>query len=184
MKEFEQLQDLAQWITAIGVDLSQWETGDSKTIENLWTEYVSGEIVFQNDPPQRVVRVVQIIIGRDGQILVETAQEFADGQRRFRNRPPSEKIKPGESIHEAVLRCLQEELGLNPDQISIAETSYEQKETILESPSYPGLMTHYILHRIDAQAVGLPVEEFWRENATAVQGDPVRRHLWAWVARE
>jgi hypothetical protein len=131
----------------------------------------------------RIVDVVQIIIKRDGLLLVEMEQEFVNGQRRSRDLPPSEKIKPGESCVEAAYRCLCEELGLSRDQISIDESGYERRERVADSLSYPGLYSRYTIHDVHADVRGLPDGDFWRENVAAKDGDPVKRHLWAWRKR-
>ena len=184
MQEFKQLTDLVNWLTTNDVALAFWGTENSKTVENLWDEYVGGEVSFQDDPPLRIVEVVQLIIGRDDKILVEEEQEFSNGQRRFRNRPPSEKIKHGETIEAAALRCLQEELGLTSAQIDFDNAEPRKTEKILESPSYPGLMTRYTLHTFEIQAASLPNQAFWRQNSAAGPGDPVKRHLWDWEKRK
>ena len=183
MDDFSKLQDLVHWLNVNGVDVSQWGTSIFKTPDNLWDEYVRGEVSFQTDPPLRIVRVAQIIINRNNQILLEVEQEFKNGRRRFRSQPPSEKIKPDEDLHDAAIRCLHEELGLDPGQISFVESSYEKRETILESPSYPGLLTRYTIHAVEARVTGLPAQEFWRQNKAVIEGDPVIRHLWNWVTR-
>ncbi len=115
MAEISDFQDLAHWLEIIGIDSSLWETSSSKTLDNLWDEYVRGEVSFQTDPPLRIVHVVQLIISRDNKILVEVAQEFSNGKRRSRDQPPSEKIKSGEDLYDAALRCLDEELGVKAD---------------------------------------------------------------------
>ncbi len=181
MKNFEDYQELVQWLADKKIQYKKWGQGESKTIDNLWQEYVHGESSFYDNPPGRVVEIVQIIILRDQKILLEVEQEFVDGRRRSRNRPPSDKIKPGEDIHKAALRCLYEELGLNPGQITIDNDSYKEKQKTIDSPSYPGLICHFTVHRVKAAVQGLPAEPFWRENMAAGDGDPVQRHLWQWI---
>jgi len=181
--ELNKLQDMVLWLESIGIDVSQWGTSTSKSLENLWDEYLRGEIYFVADPPLRIVQVVQIIVGRNDMILLEMEQEFSNSKRRSRNQPPSEKIKPGEDLYDAALRCLNEELGLEPVQIDIDKFSYTAKEEIIESPSYPGLLTRYTIHTLEVQVTGLPEQEFWRENVAAGEGDPVKRHLWGWAER-
>ena len=182
-KEFDSVEELADWLKAIGVDTAVWNKGAAKSVANLWDEYMRGDLLFQASPPLRIVEVVQIIIRRNELILLEAEQEFLNGQRRSRDLPPSEKIKPGESSIDAAYRCLCEELGLSHDQINFEESGYEKRERIIDSPSYPGLFTRYTIHSVQAYATGLPNGDFWRANVAVKDGDPIKRHLWAWRKR-
>lgn len=181
MEAFKELDDLACWLSAAGVDLSLWRSGTSKTLANLWEEYQRGEVLFRNNPPVRMVEVVNVRVTRDDLLLIEIEQEFINGERRARNQPPSEKMKPGEDVWLAARRCLHEELGVSVEQIEWIDAAFRKEEEQIESPSYPGLMTHYTSYTVEAHVRGLPQERFWRENLAAVEGDPVKRHLWTWV---
>ncbi len=180
MKNFENVADMQNWLNANGIDTSLWGEGNAKSIDHLWDEWVSGEIVFQERPLLRQVNVVQVLIRRGKQLLLEAEQELGDGQRRFRNQPPSEKMKPGESYTDAAKRCLQEEIGIRTENIIFLTETYEQIQRESDSLSYPGLRTRYTFHIIEMQVNGLPEEEFWRDNQAFGSGDPIRRHLWIW----
>ena len=183
VKKFERVEELVDWLTTSGVDTTAWDKGTSKSVANLWDEYVQGELIFQISPPLRIVEVVQILIRRSGLFLLEMEQEFVNGRRRSRELPPSEKIKPGENCVEAAYRCLHEELGLNRNQISIIEPGTSKRDREVDSLSYPGLYTRYTIHDVHAEVRGLPDGDFWRENVATKDGDPIRRHLWAWRKR-
>ncbi len=174
--------DLKRWLTAKGIDLSQWGQGPSKSVENLWDELVNGEMYLQDEPALRVVPVVQIIIRRGDYILIETIQEFADKRQRFRDHPPSEKMQPGESYLEAAKRCLREELGVTDQDIEILANTHQTKTQQRESPSYPGLRTQYLIHIVEANVAGLPETNFWTHEAEHNRTDVVKRHYWAWEA--
>ncbi len=180
MKQFQNAQELQQWLHAVNIDTSFWGGGSAKTIENLWDELVSGEIAIQENPPLRLVNVVQILIRKGKQLLLEAEQELGNGQRRFRNQPPSEKMKPGENYTTAALRCLKEELGIAAQHVTFLSGSHQQATRESDSLSYPGLKTRYTFHIIQAQVEGLPEDDFWRENRAYGDGDPVRRHRWRW----
>jgi ADP-ribose pyrophosphatase YjhB (NUDIX family) len=177
---FNSALNLELWLRSRGIDIASWGTTGAKTAANLWHEYERGEITFRDDPPIRVVRVVQIILRRDKYVLFEITQEFSDGRVRQRYQPPSEKIIAGESQFAAAERCLREELGLDPRQIQLLGSTAESQGNLAESPSYPGLSTHYTVYSIEATVEGLPETDFWRENEAADEGDPVKRHLWGW----
>lgn len=174
------VQALHDWLAAQGIDVSKWGRDKTKSVTHLWHELRHGEAHLQADPPLRRVDVAQIIIRRQDRVLVEMIQEFGDGQRRFRNQPPSEKMQGGETYLDAAHRCLQEELGVSPHTAVFHESTYQQKSFATDSYSYPGLSTRYTLHRMEAAVPTLPSHDFWRENVSEHQGDPVRRHFWSW----
>ncbi|WP_420641478.1 NUDIX hydrolase [Candidatus Leptofilum sp.] len=184
VNKFPSIHALEAWLQKHGIRYDAWGKDSNKSLRNLWQELEAGEVQLKESPPLRVVEVVQIIIGHNNQILVEAEQEFVNGQRRFRNQPPSEKVKPGESIQDAAHRCLEEELGLDPEAIRLDLTSHRQHQTNTTSISYPGLPSQYNFHLLEAAVSGLPEGEFWRENKTEGTVDPVRRHRWAWRPKE
>ncbi len=186
MKQFNDLDDLQLWFEEVGIDVANWGRGESKHIEDLWEEISSGETVLQDDPPLRILNVVQVIIRKNDTILMEIEQEFDTGRRRSRNRPPSEKMKPDEGYIVAALRCINEELGLDSQKVVLDIETYKQELQILDSPSFPGLQTKFNIHSIEAVVEGLPEEDFWRENVAfhSEGSDPVKRHHWGWVREE
>ena len=179
---FADVAALAAWLTNAGIPLERWGKGEAKTVADLWHEVSAGETTLHDDPPRREVRVTQVFIRRDGRVLMEIEQEMADGRRRIRDWPPSEKFKRGEDARLAARRCLAEELGLavSPDALCEEGELYTRE---VDSPSYPGLLTLYRVHTIvlsaaDLPTSGLPPDDFWRDNSAA--NDPIRRHLWGW----
>lgn len=176
-REFQKPAELGAWLAGAGIDTATWGEGEAKALDDLWGEYLKGESSFDDEPPSRVIKVVQLVIRRGDAILTEIDQLFADGRRRTRMRPPSEKLARGEEPRAAVLRCLSEELGLRAADVVI-EREREPYEVISDSPSYPGLPTRYFFHTFEVAAENLPDEDFYRDNSAA--GDPVRRHQWGW----
>ena len=180
MNSFHSEKQLEDWLDKANIDTSLWGEGNAKTVGHLWVELLEGEAHLQANPPLRLVDVVQIIIRRGKQILLEMEQELENGQVRFRNQPPSEKIKAGENFTDAALRCLYEELGVVETAVTFHHDSYAKVESETDSLSYPGLKTRYTFHMIEAKVAGLPDEDFWRDNAAFDAGDPVKRHHWTW----
>ena len=180
MKEIDSVDSLRKWLAVRNIDTSEWGTEGAKSVTHLWRELQEGDLVLRDNPPLRVVHVVQIIIRRQNKFLIEATQEFGDGSHRHRNQPPSEKVKAGESYTKAALRCLQEELGINASDVTFDQSSHKEVQAQADSLSYPGLATEYTFHLIEAAVAGLPDTDFWRDNAAYGEGDPVKRHLWRW----
>lgn len=180
MNQFVNIDALKAWLGKHGIHYDGWGQNSSKSLDNLWQELEAGEVRLEDNPPLRVVDVVQIIIRQGEQILVEAEQEFFNGQRRFRNQPPSEKIKPRETVFEAARRCLQEELGIPAKDIVLNLATHREHQTNTNSISYPGLPSQYNFHLLEAAVLGLPENDFWHENEAGGIVDPVKRHRWAW----
>lgn len=112
-------------------------------------------------------------------------------------------MKPGETVEEAVLRAVKEELGsafppgnFPSDGVRIVPGSYERRVEERVSVSYPGLPACYVLHSVEAWVEGLPDVEFCTEEEEEYGGCGdarlaekekalfVRRHFWKWVDDE
>ncbi|MCA9866339.1 MAG: NUDIX domain-containing protein [Anaerolineae bacterium] len=176
-RAFQTPAELAAWLAESGIDMAGWGAGPLKGLADLWAEYTSGETTFQDQPPTRLIEVAKTIIRHGDAVLIEIEQEFADGRRRARLVPPSEKLKAGETPRNAALRCLCEELGLGEANLKVNEEP-EVTEGVADSPSYPGLRTRYRFFTFEASTDALPNEDFYRDNAAP--GDPIRRHRWGW----
>ncbi len=177
---FADLPALVAWLAEAGVPLAAWGRGGAKTPADLWAELVAGETTLSDDPPRRAVVVVQVFIRRGGRQLMELEQEMADGRRRARGWPPSEKLKGGEAVLGAARRCLLEELELVVPEAALYESA-QPYDRAVDSPSYPGLATVYHVHSVAVAAddlPGLPDADFWLDNTAPA--DPVRRHCWGW----
>lgn len=180
IREFASAGDLRRWLARQGIDLAVWGRDDHKSVRHLWEEIARGETQIQADPPLRLVDVVQVVVRRGRQALVEREQELADGRRRKRNRPPSEKMRPGENYLEAALRCLREELGVRRADVDLLHDTYRREQTEGPSQSYPGLRTRYTFHMVEARVKGLPDDDFTTPERAGGKGDPVEAHHWTW----
>eukprot|EP00271_Cylindrocystis_brebissonii_P017618 TRINITY_DN4644_c0_g1_i1.p1 TRINITY_DN4644_c0_g1~~TRINITY_DN4644_c0_g1_i1.p1 ORF type:complete len:878 (-),score=63.81 TRINITY_DN4644_c0_g1_i1:1361-3994(-) len=169
-KELEDVNGLAQWLAdrlpAGASVLQSWgATPSTKRLANLWTELLEGEISLEDlHPPRRNVHVASVKIrNKKGQILVESHQEMGNGAIRPRNRPLSEKMKPGEDVCSACLRGIREELGPelgSSEKVTLYPLSYVREEEERVSFSYPGLLSRYVVHTMYAEVAGLPDETF------------------------
>ncbi|WP_374689711.1 NUDIX domain-containing protein [Promineifilum sp.] len=176
-RDFADPAALEAWLRGHGLPLDVWGQGRAKRVADLWAECAAGETTLHDDPLQRRVRVAQVLIRRGERLLIEVEQEMTDGRRRARLLPPSEKLKGEESPLAAAARCLAEELGLAGRDVKLRELGQPARR-VVDSPSYPGLPTIYLIYTVEATADALPEADFWRDNVA--QGDVVRRHLWGW----
>lgn len=149
-------------------------------MRHLWNEISSGESTLSQNPPLRQVSVVSLNIQVGGKQLTEARQLMANGAVRERNSPPTEKMKPGESVTAAALRCVVEELGVDESAVTIAPEPESMAVEELESPSYPGLPTSYRLYTIAAEVRGLPPTNFTTEEAPSGSDPTVTTHYWEW----
>ncbi|XP_057455762.1 uncharacterized protein LOC130746970 [Lotus japonicus] len=174
----------------------------TKNVHNLWLEIAEGETSLEDStPPIRTVQVVTVrVTGKDGKFLVESHQELSDGNVRKRGRPLSEKMKPNEDPESAAVRAIREELGsligggAEGDIVTIDPNSYEMREEVRCSGSYPGLPGCYVLHTLNATVEGLPEGDFCTyehdeyscldDKKVANQAVGVRKHHWTWVSAD
>ncbi|MEZ4618235.1 MAG: hypothetical protein R2867_22350 [Caldilineaceae bacterium] len=177
-------QQLTAWLVAQQIDTTAWGQANAKSVDDLWQELCHGECSLQENPPLRLVRVVEVIVTQGEQILIEAEQLFADGRIRARNRPPSEKMKPTEDPLTAAQRCLQEELAVAPVAICFPPQEIPARIVRDESGSYPNLISEYTFYTVHAQIAGLPATTFTTPNAAYADGDPIVAHRWMWVARQ
>jgi hypothetical protein len=178
---FQSIEHLLIWLSDQSIELSKWNQGHAKSVENLFYELENGECQMQMQPPLRVVNVVQVLVTNGELYLLELEQELEDKRKRNRNIPPSEKMKPNENCLDAARRCLIEELGVNNDDIDIKTQDCIASIRYRKSRSFPGLNTKYYVFRVYAQVRGLSEENFWTEEITQKDGvEIVRRFCWGW----
>ena len=180
--EFVNERDLENWLIRHGIELNQWGYYHAKSVSNLMKEIQEGDCIIQHDPLLRIIHVVQVLIFKDKWILTELEQELSDLRQRKRNIPPSEKMKPDENCLLAAKRCLEEELQITEDRITLLSKDCKPVIRYRYSKSYPGLRSKYYVYRVHAQVNGLPEDNFWSEEK--ISGDhqqSVRRHYWGWT---
>jgi hypothetical protein len=183
MLRFDSIEELDEWLRGHEIDLSQWGEGAAKSVDDLWAEIAKGESVMQDEAPLRSVQAVRVVVRRDDQVLIEAYQGFNSGRRRERNRPPSEKMHPGERYVDAALRCLREELGVEAEDVRLKHETYRRKVWEGIPDSYPGLCTRYVFHVVDAHVQGLPQSDFSTIERETGPGEPIGVHYWEWRAR-
>ncbi len=187
MERFERKSEIAtdilkKQLEAAGINTAEWGTGQAKTLEHLQKEIESGETILVTGEKCELLR--KVVVGGadiyykspDGKRyrLKEDRQVFKDGRERRRDlgQAVSEKMKPDEDPKEAIIRGIQEELGISGE-ITLTEIGTDYQ--IITSPSYPGLQSQYIRHRF--QAV-LNEEQFNPNGYIEEQSDKSTYFVW------
>lgn len=181
MQTFETPQQLARWLQCHQINLDQWGQGIAKSVEDLWREVQNAESMLSAEAPLRRVRVVELVVQEGDRQLIEAAQTLVSGQTRRRNHPPSEKMLPGEEPLGTARRCLVEELGVDgTTDVSFPPQQIRERQELVESASYPGLITQFTFYQVIVQVQHLPTTDFTTTNAAHEHGDPVVAHHWRW----
>lgn len=179
--KFDSLSQLRSWLNSKGIDTSQWGKSDTKSLEHLWEEIDLGEAVIQDEPPRRIVKVVQILIRNGDKVLIEGKQKRGESWSRFRGYPPSEKILPGETTLAAALRCMEEELLVEKSCVKILEKPVLIRTETRRSMSFPGLDTTYEIHGTKVMVSELPNDTFWTVETKSRVNTPPIEHQWIWT---
>lgn len=162
-----------------GIDIMRFGTGSAKSLNDLLMEIENGEaeLVEWDGQLIRLLAVLDINVFTDvggRRCLVEDRQEFVDGRVRRRNLSASvsEKLHKGENPSEAVARALEEELGVR--QFRTLSSADEVVETH-ESPSFPGLMSEYLVYRVEVLIDPAEYKDTYQE----VQSDKATYFIWS-----
>jgi len=151
------VESLKAQLEGAGINTAEWGTGQAKTLAHLVKEIEGGETVLVENEAGELLRKVIVggadiyYVSPEGKKyrLKEEKQIFKDGRERRRDlgQAVSEKMKPGEEPKEAIIRGVQEELGISGEVLLEDVATNEQTIT---SPSYPGLKSQYINYKFKA----------------------------------
>ncbi len=176
-----EIHELKKRLVDSGIDLSLWGQGEAKTVENLSSEINDGEVELVSTPNGKLTRKVAVAnidvtyINSAGQHyrLIERRQVLTDGRERMRTLETSvaEKLKAGEDVLSAAKRGVEEELGISNAILESRGT--EQK--LLDSPSYPGLISQYEVHKF---STSLSNEQYKPEGYVEKQADKSTYFEW------
>jgi hypothetical protein len=156
--EAEQFK-ITQLLKEHGIDTSSWGHGDAKTTAHLAIELLSGESQLVESENGEILRLVEVACGIIKYIdeagktfeLAEDRQEFSDGRVRRREHLKgtsiSEKMSVGEEPKEALLRGINEELGIEGGISIVGEP--EVAERLRISQSFPGLKSQYRVYNFN-----------------------------------
>jgi len=179
-RKFASIDELQSWLVSKDINISHWGKLPAKSLEDLWKELTQGEAFINDDPPRRIIRVVRIIIRKDGKLLIEGQQKRGNSGVRFRGYPPSEKVILGETTLNAALRCVEEEFRIDKSQVKILEQPSLFSTETRESDSFPGLYTTYEIYETKLEIDELPDHTFWTIEKSN-SNPPLVEHQWIWL---
>jgi hypothetical protein len=179
------LQQLETQLSSYGISAEMWGTGNAKTVRDLQNEINNGESVLslRNNELIRTTEglAINVFCRADGATyrLKEEKQVFTDGRTRVRGTDVmdtslGEKLTKGEHRDAAVLRAINEELGISDD----SNISYVAGPDFIverKSNSYPGLTSVHTLHRYE---VLLPESAF--KPGGYIESQPTKSTHFAW----
>lgn len=149
-------------LLSAGLPVGTWGDGPTKTYEDLWKEIADGESELAHPSTQdelnqwgEVIRVTNVLgidvyhQDENGRLfrLREEKQLFKDGRgerRRELMTSLGEKIKADEDKASAVIRAVQEELGISSVQ---GVEQGEQTEIWKSTPTYPELSSKLNIYK-------------------------------------
>lgn len=174
-------KELVSLLEKHGVDVSLFGSGTTKSVNDLLMEIHQGEtkLVEANGQLFRELSAVRVYVFADvkeGRVyLVEDRQVFDNGQIRIREKKNSvsEKMKEKENPHEVVKRGLLEELGVR--KFKFIKKSYSLHTEIIQSPSYPEIISKYIFYDF---AILLDDSEYKEEGYIEKQGNITTFFKW------
>jgi hypothetical protein len=172
--------ELQELLVINKIPLSEWGTGEAKTVSDLYSEIRHGEstLLIENEKLVREVGIVKIDIFYKDTLgtykLAEDYQEFYDGRKRTikHDCPVGEKMKPNETPIQAFTRALKEELCITQP---IQGRATKARIITKVSRSYPGLTSRYKEHRF---TVTIPKKYYNADGYMEVDGD--RKTYFSW----
>lgn len=178
------IDDLNLQLEKAGIDVSSWGTGGYKTLKHLLNEIETQDTILTTDTNGELLRKIEVVgaaifyFSDDGKkySLKEEKQIFIDGRERRRpainGQSVFEKKRPDENSKQAMIRGIQEELGLLGG-INLEQTDMYHK--IEDSDSYPGLNTDSTLYMFDSI---LTQEQFSPDGYIEEQSDIITYFTW------
>jgi hypothetical protein len=173
-------ETVGQALKDCNIDITKFGIGNAKTLEQLASEVHSGAARLMLDASnyKKIVRVVDIVLlrlyatsSKEGTLLVETAEQYPNGNRRETLRIPGAKKQPQENSKEVAQRVLKDFLNMGEVSVHFDFETKESYEEEIDSPSFPGVTTVYRKEIVQCYvnetntelltAIGLPKEAPW-----------------------
>ena len=151
MLKFKTIEDLKKKLLEHGIDYTKWKR-DSKTIEQLFSEYQQNERVFTEDEKDGLMMYSEVlnvfVYNLEGtHILCEEKIVHHNGSKKERGfQHISEKLYQDEDITSGCIRALKEELSI--DDIEPVQVQLLDDEIIYKNSGYfPGVRCIYKIYK-------------------------------------
>jgi serine/threonine protein kinase len=138
---------LKSHLTTGGIDVSKFGQPGMKSLREFSAELIKGESTLTQDKAGQLVRVVDVVVliitrGDGQELLVQTEQVHANGDKTTLNRLPGAKRRPDENHFLSARRIIRRQLEISENTV-IFQTDVQSVEEEKPSPQYPGLKTVY-----------------------------------------
>jgi serine/threonine protein kinase len=139
---------LRNYLMKCNIDPSHFGQAHTKTLKEFSDELIKGEATLLEDSEGRPLRVVDVILlvltrGKDGEVLVQAEQVYANGDKQTLNRLPGTKRRPDENQFTTVRRLLRRQLELDEVHVTLDKNDQNVVEEEQPSTNYPGIRTLY-----------------------------------------
>lgn len=202
MASLEQMEEL---VARAGADTKGFgKKGKTKTMSDLWNEYVKAKSEFERTKPEkggliRCITVLKVQVFWENESggkykLEEFRQMHSDGRTRDISRPPSKILGVGESLGAGAQSCLREEFGIDVTKFGL-ELDLDNISSVVEerdSYGYPGLLTRYRIKEVSGRLldhngaagnqIGLPALRNFETSEENDQTGHTATHFWKWKA--
>jgi hypothetical protein len=139
-----------------GLDVSLYGVDKARSLEQIANEVQRGECYLM-EGEGKILRVVDLVLVRlaepGGRVLVEVKHVHPDGTELKTERFPATKRRPGDNVWRTARRMIEQRVQLKDtpsEHIHIRLGVEELTEEESTSPSYPGLLSVYRKHYVDA----------------------------------
>jgi hypothetical protein len=183
---FTTIEDVRNVLAMYNIDTAKWGQGNAKSIESLLKELTSEEcfLYLEDDKLVRVVNALFIHIEKGMLVLTEIQQTFHDtsdrpAYTRKRSCVLAEKLLDGEDIKAAIVRALNEELGIKRDEVVFKLKEETERKF---SQSYPELQCLFYKKNvyINIQDLDVNIPDGFEFTEYFEDGTPRVTSTWGW----
>lgn len=175
------VDELILLLNEFHIDYSKW----LKPVTTLFDELQHDDcyLAIVDGQLKRFVDVMKVKCYYKNNILMEQKQVFTDGTVRSRNHyHVAEKIQKGESLLDAAVRALDEELQLKMDKnLFVHHKELDTVDSANASPSYVGLTSVYSTYNFN---IKLNDDQYNPDGYQEVQTSKTTYFVWTTINEE